>query len=133
MAQRRGRHRLQKQFNRNLLKHRTKIHQILKNNNKNQALNRCKNTSKHSKNVGAANFTTLDLPLCYRLIPNTTMSAGYVELFLHFSRSPGSPVFKPSHMGNCMLKLLVKIDKSHYFQGKHEYLIRHNLLWETVC
>ena len=24
-----------------------------------------------------------------------------------------------------MLKLLVKIDKSHYFQGKHEYLIRH--------
>ena len=37
------------------------------------------------------------------------------ELFLQFSRSPGSPVCKPCHMGKCMLKLLFKIDQNHYF------------------
>ena len=47
------------------------------------------------------------------------------ELFLQFSRSPGPPVCKPSHMGKCMLKLLIKIDQNPYFQGKHEYLICH--------
>ena len=47
------------------------------------------------------------------------------ELFGPFSRSRASPVFKPSHMGKCMLKLLFKIYQNHYFNQKHEYLIRH--------
>ena len=47
------------------------------------------------------------------------------ELFLQFSRPRASPVFKPSHTGKCMLTLLIRIDQNHYFQAKHEYLIRH--------
>ena len=39
-----------------------------------------------------------------------------VELFAQFSRSPASPVFQPSHMGKCMLKLYFKIDQNPYFQ-----------------
>ena len=48
------------------------------------------------------------------------------ELFVQISRSRASPVCTPSHMGKCMVNLLLKIYQNHYFHGKHDHLIRHN-------
>ena len=43
-----------------------KLHQ------QNQTRKQYKNIQNHAKNVGTAIFTTLDWPLCYRLIHDTT-------------------------------------------------------------
>ena len=51
------------------------------------------------------------------------------ELFLQFSRSPGSPVCKPSHMGKCMLKLLFKIDQNPYF---HQNMNIWSAIWDGL-